>query len=307
MALDFREKFKEAREIFDRASATLSLDLESICRDENDPRLDLTEFTQPCILTAEIAMLESLRAHFDFQPTYFGGHSLGEYTALVAAGAIPFEAAVTLVHARGKLMQWSIQPGAGAMAAVIMEGLAHDEISRLAAEAGVDIANDNSMNQVVLSGEQSRMQKLCDELQARYTQESARIVPLTVSAPFHSRHMIEIEGEFGKILETHQESFHAAKATSVTSNWTGTFHTGSTDDLIQALTRQISGRVRWRDNMEALRSRAATLFELGPNRPLSAFFKTLGVPVQAIIDVRTAQRALPQAAQTQKIAETVLH
>ena len=157
MAQDFRDKFLTSRRIFEEASTALGLDIAAICRDETDPRLDLTEFTQPCILTAEIAIFEAVRAEYGYSPVYFGGHSLGEYTALVAAGALPFASAVRLVRRRGKLMQDCVAPGVGAMAAVIMENLPLAELSTRAESFGVDLANDNSAHQVVASGERSAL------------------------------------------------------------------------------------------------------------------------------------------------------
>ena len=305
MAMDFYDNFQEARQIFTRASGALSLDIEKTCREE-DPKLNRTEFTQPCILAAEIAMFESLKAHHAFEPEYFGGHSLGEYTALVAAGAIPFEFAIRLVHIRGKLMQWSMKNGTGNMAAVIMDKLPHTEVDQLANAADVDVANDNSVNQVVLSGDAACLDKLCADLQLRYCDSGVRVVPLTVSAPFHSRHMKEIEGVFGKILLANKSQFDAEKAKKVTSNYTGKFHTGDLDDLLTALTRQISGRVRWRDNMNLLSDAADEICEIGPNRPLSGFFKTIGVQVPAVIDMRTAQRAFAPKPPAQPLMPNLL-
>jgi malonyl CoA-acyl carrier protein transacylase len=293
MGIDFRDKYPEAQRVFQKASDVLNVDVEQICRDE-DPRLDLTEFTQPCILTAQIAMYESLKVQYGFRAQVFGGHSLGEYTALVAAQAIPFEVAVELVRFRGKLMQLGVELGQGSMAAVIMDGLPHREVKAIADECKVDIANDNSTSQVVLSGESSRIEMASQILRNRYEAFSVRVVPLTVSAPFHSRHMAEIEEQFKTMLISKSDSFDSQRARFVTSNFTGDFHTGNLDDLINSLTRQISGQVRWRDNMEALNGHARVIYELGPNRPLSGFFKTLGVTVKSILDVRTAQRAFQQ-------------
>jgi [acyl-carrier-protein] S-malonyltransferase len=292
MAQDFCERFPQARRIFERASDALSLDVAAICHRE-DPRLDLTEFTQPCILTAEIAMLESLRAEFRFAPQWFGGHSLGEYTALVAAGAIPFEAAVKLVRQRGKLMQTATPVGMGAMAALIMEPFPREAVESLAAAHEVDIANDNSPAQVVASGEKGNVEALCAALAAQHG-EAMRIVPLTVSAPFHSRHMAVIEKEFATALHAEAASFDPAKARAVTCNFTGAFHTGRLEDLTDALTRQISGRVRWRDNMAALLAEAQAIFEVGPGRPLGGFFKATGHAATSITDLRTAERAFGQ-------------
>jgi malonyl CoA-acyl carrier protein transacylase len=121
-----------------------------------------------------------------------------------------------------------------------------------------------------------------------------RIVPLTVSAPFHSRHMAAVEAEFRQVLDAARPDFDAGRATHVTSNFTGGFHTGRLDDLIEALTRQVSGPVRWRDNMVTLAAQATAVVEVGPNRPLAAFFRTQGVSVSSILDLRSAARALGQ-------------
>jgi malonyl CoA-acyl carrier protein transacylase len=241
-------------------------------------------------------MLESLKKHFGFKPSYFGGHSLGEYTALVAAGAIPFDIAVKLVNTRGKLMQSSAPVGTGSMAAIIMENLPRDDIMKDAEQTGVDVANDNSPAQLVISGEKSKVDTLCAHLSARYSDRGIRIVPLVVSAPFHSRHMKEVEQKFGDALKKFGDTFVAEKAGCVTSNFTGSFHTGSLENLIEALTRQISGRVRWRDNMSILIEKSREIFEVGPNRPLGGFFKASGISISSITDVRSAERALSKAA-----------
>ena len=107
MARDFCDSFATSRAAFAEASEALSLDVGALCFSE-DPRLDLTEFTQPAILTAEIAMFRALQTEFGVSASVFGGHSLGEFTALCAAGALPFDAAVRLVRRRGALMQAAV-------------------------------------------------------------------------------------------------------------------------------------------------------------------------------------------------------
>jgi len=288
MAADFVERYGEARRAFERAQAALPFDVYALCHG-GDERLDLTEFTQPCILTAEIAMLEALKAHFGFRPEYFGGHSLGEYAALVAAGALPLEAALELVHLRGRLMQRAVPPGAGAMAAVIMENLPLEEVRELAAEHEVEVANDNSPEQIVLSGKADPVARAAKAISERF--QGVRVVPLTVSAPFHSRWMGEIEAEFRAALEASSGGWAPERARAVAADVTGGFHSGQRADLVDALARQLSGAVRWRDNMRALAERAGKIVEVGPNRPLRGFFKAMGVTVQSVTDVRTACRA----------------
>lgn len=294
MAVDFAERFPESRRVFERASEVLSLDVEALCRDD-DPRLDQTEFTQPCILAAEIAMLAALRRRVGLDAEVYGGHSLGEYAALVAAAAIPLEVAVRLVRTRGALMQRGAPPGTGAMAAVVMDDLPLAEIEAAAARDGIDVANDNSSSQVVLSGLRPAVEAFCSRLTARLPGPALRVVPLAVSAPFHSRHMAEAERAFREVLARSAASFDAPAARAVVSNFTGTWHTGATADLVEALARQVSGRVRWRQNMDEISRRADTVLELGPGRPLAGFFKTIGRPVASVVDLRTARRAFPGA------------
>jgi len=290
MALDFVGQFDVARRVFERASSALAFDVQALVR-EDEARLNLTAYTQPCILTAEIAMFEALKAHFGFRPAYFGGHSLGEYSALVAAGALPLEVALNVVHLRGRLMQQAVPAGLGSMAALISEALPRDEIRALCELEGVDVANDNSPVQVVISGETSGVERVCAGLVAQL-ERGLRVVPLTVSAPFHSRHMAGIEVEFRQALEQVRATMRPDASARVVSNVGGGFHDGSLEGLVEKLTAQISGTVRWRDNMAALGGVSQTIFEVGPNRPLRGFFKALGVGVKAIVDVRSAHKAL---------------
>ncbi len=289
MALDFAEAHPEARDALARANDALPFDLvEVIERDE--ARLNLTEYTQPCILAAEVAMFAALGARYGFRPARFGGHSLGEYTALVAAGALGLEDAVRLVHLRGQLMQRAVPAGRGAMAAVIQDPLPLDAVRQAAEACGVDLGNDNAPTQVVLSGLAEDVDRALAAL-APQVEAGMRVVPLTVSAPFHSRHMAAIEGPFREALEGVRARLDAPKAAAVTSNFLGGFHAGTAEALIDALTRQISGTVRWRDNMAALLGAAPRVVEVGPNRPLRGFFKNVGAQVQAVVDVRSAAKA----------------
>jgi malonyl CoA-acyl carrier protein transacylase len=286
MARDFHAEHAAAREVFAEASEALSLDMAALCFEE-DPRLDLTEYTQPAIVTAEIAMLRSLPG---LQPTRFGGHSLGEYTALCAAGVIPLADAVRLVRKRGALMQQAVPVGEGAMSAVVAPKVADAGLKELIADLGVDVANLNSLDQVVISGPapgvEAAEKRIADKI------ADAEVIRLNVSAPFHSRLMRGIEAEFRGELEAAAPRFDAARAVSVTSNLRGGFHTGTATDLIDALTGQISGTVDWVANMRALSAAAPRIVELGPNRPLKRFFATLGVSITSVMNLKGAQKEL---------------
>jgi malonyl CoA-acyl carrier protein transacylase len=286
MGLDFAERHAAARAVFEEASAALELDVAGICA--GDDRLGRTEYAQPCILTAEIAMLAALRAGFGFDAQRFGGHSLGEYSALVAAGALPLADAVKLVRVRGRLMQDAVPVGRGGMIAVIQTSLDIDAVAAIARGCGLDVANYNSPSQVVLSGENEGLAQATPLVQ----ELGARVVALEVSAPFHSRLLRGVEPEFAAALEGVRPSLSADCATAVTSNFTGALHEGAADAVVAALLRQITGSVRWIDNMQVLAAGADRIIELGPNKPLSKFFKEIGHDVTPILNVRGAEKVL---------------
>jgi len=167
-----------------------------------DERLNLTEYTQPCIVTTEIAMLKGLSENYGFAADYFGGHSLGEFTALVAAGVMPLADTVKIVQMRGRLMQEAVPVGVGGMAAVISENIDIDMLKKLMDGLNAGVANINSTNQVVISGELTAIDEMEKRLGENFPAgKSFRFIRLNVSAPFHSRLMKTIEVRFADILE----------------------------------------------------------------------------------------------------------
>lgn len=291
MALDFYEEFPESRAVFEEASEALLLDLRALCA--GDERLGLTEYTQPAILVAEMAMVRALEARYGLAGTHFGGHSLGEYTALVAAGTLPLAEAARLVRERGRRMQEAVPRGEGAMAAVIRAGL--DPEALLGALEGlvVDLANLNAPDQIVVSGRAPDVEAAIERIQRSPALEGARAKLLDVSAPFHSRLMAGIEPEFRALLEASASGWDAGRADRVVSNYTGTFHRPAAEAVVDALTRQISGSVRWVDDMRALLAlEPSRILEIGPNRPLRGFFRSLDVDVEAVFNTNTARRVL---------------
>ena len=204
MGEDFVRECPEAASVFEEASDALGFDVKALCF-ADDPRLHLTEFTQPAILTTEIAMYRAVVARWGLEATHFGGHSLGEYSALVAAGAIPLAQAVCLVRFRGRLMQEVVPVGRGAMLAVMAKKLNPRFLRDVIGVLRVDLANWNSTNQIVLSGPaedietvHERMRRLMDEPDFG---PGFLIKPLAVSAPFHSWMMAPMEWEFRKRVE----------------------------------------------------------------------------------------------------------
>lgn len=290
MGKDFYEQIPVCRRTFEEATDALGWDVSAMCFGE-DEKLNLTEYTQPCIVTTEICMLRGLAERYGFVPDYFGGHSLGEFTALVAAGVMPLADTVKIVQTRGKLMQEAVPVGVGGMAAVISENIDIDMLRKTMDGLNAGVANINSANQVVISGELTAI----DETEKRLAQNSPaeksfRFIRLNVSAPFHSRLMQVIEDRFADTLEKFGNTLNAQNASKVTSNFKGDFHTDVATDVKKNLVNQISNTVNWRKNMQALAAKAEEIYEVGPGRPLRDFFKTIGVSCQSITGLNAAEK-----------------
>ena len=180
-------------------------------------------------------------------------------------------------------MQEAVPAGEGAMLAVIGRELDLAELRAALEGLEVDAANHNSSSQIVVSGSAAGVA----EAKQRLAGKGRRLVSLNVSAPFHSRLMREVEGKFATDLAA--VALDAARAPRVASNYTGGFHAADPAAVRDALVRQVSGTVRWVDNMRALAERATRIVEIGPGKPLSGFFKDVGVTVEAITDLAGAR------------------
>ncbi|MHB8909633.1 MAG: ACP S-malonyltransferase [Syntrophales bacterium] len=290
MGRDFFEQMPESRAAYEEAADSLGWDVAAVCFSD-DARLNLTEYTQPCLLATEIAMLRGLAARYGFCPTLFGGHSLGEFTALVAAGALPFAASLKIVQTRGRLMQSAVPAGVGAMTAVIADELSAEAIQGLIGGLAVNIANINSSRQVVLSGEAGAIAEAETRLQAALDAPALRFVRLNVSAPFHSRLLEPICTPFREVLREWMGDFKAERAECVVSNYRGGFHSGGREEIIENLALQISNSVRWKQNMALLATRAGAIWEIGPGRPLRDFFRTIDVTCTSVTTLASAEKA----------------
>ena len=295
MGKEFYEQIPICRETYEEASATLGWDVASMCFGE-DERINLTQYTQPCMVTTEIAMYRGLVHRYDFAPQYFGGHSLGEFTALVAAQVMPLSEALQIVQTRGKLMQQAVPVGVGGMAAVISEEIDFQLLKKLLEDLPLDVANVNSANQVVISGEASALPEAEKRLsQAMSGEKPFRFVHLNVSAPFHSRFMRPIEESFCSTLKEVGKGLTPEHARKVTSNFTGNFHAQSAPEIIGNLVNQLSNTVHWRENMQGLAAKAQEIYEIGPGRPLREFFKTINVSCQSITGLNAAEKVFVTA------------
>lgn len=256
-----------AREVFDAADQALGFCLSKICFEGPEEELLRTELQQPAILTTGIALLRALQQQTEVAPSYVAGHSLGEYTALVASGAVDFGDAVRLVNARGRFMQEAVPEGRGAMAAIL--GLSPGDV-QLACQAAaaatgkiVTPANYNSPQQTVIAGDAAAVEVAC----SRARQEGAkRTIPLAVSAPFHCGLMAPAAEKLA--LELARVHFRETVVPVVT-NVEATPNTDSTR-VAALLEAQVTAPVRFVEMVEKLVELGVTrVLEVGTGRVLS--------------------------------------
>jgi [acyl-carrier-protein] S-malonyltransferase len=274
MAKDFYDSFEDSKKVIDDADEVLDIDLKHICFDENED-INKTEFTQPAMVAAEVAIYEHVK-NMGLKADVFAGLSLGEYSALTACGAMSLTDAIKTVRQRGILMQNEVPLGEGAMAAVI--AMDADIIAKICEETpgNVQIANYNCPGQIVISGETEALDKAVEALQAA---GAKRVIKLNVSGPFHSK-MLEPAGEklyaFLKDIEISEDFLPYvcnAEARYVTE----------AADVKSLLMRQVYSSVRWQQSIEAMiDDRVDTFVEVGPGKTLSGFMKKINREVKCI-------------------------
>ncbi len=272
MGLDLAQTFPIARQTFDEANEALGFDLADLCFHGPEEQLRLTEFTQPAIFTVSVAALRAL-TEAGVTPDYLAGHSLGEYSANVAAGSIEFAAAARTVRRRGQLMQRAVPPGEGAMAAILgmpLEGvLSICEESSREVGAPVEPANLNSPEQTVISGAAAAVEWAVPLARLR---GAKRAVMLPVSAPFHCSLMQPAQDALAPILQ--QLTFLPASVPIVVN-----VNAGMVSDpaiLRDALIRQVTGAVHWTESMQVLIAQGVTNFiEVGPGKVLSGLLRQI--------------------------------
>jgi [acyl-carrier-protein] S-malonyltransferase len=272
MGRELAEKFPVARRTFEEADDALGFSISQLCFEGPEEQLKLTEFTQPAIFTVSIAAQRVL-AEKDVIPAYVAGHSLGEYSANVAAGVLSFADAVRTVRSRGQFMQESVPAGEGAMAAVL--GLSSEDAAKACADAAAETAsivspaNFNSPEQTVISGASAAVERavaLCKERGAK------KVIMLAVSAPFHCALMQPAQDRLADLLKA--LTFSDASA-PVAVNVDATLTTGS-GQLRDALTRQVTGSVRWIESMRLLIDQKPTHFiEVGPGKVLCGLLRQI--------------------------------
>ena len=263
MGKDFHESSSLAREIFARADESLGYSITQLCLEGPEAELRLTQNTQPALLTVSTIAYEL----FGQEPQIAAGHSLGEYSALVAAGAISFENAVFLVHKRGAYMQEAVPVGAGAMVAVL--GSPFEKIKEVVqnAKSGiVAVANWNSKEQIVIAGDDLAVKEVLSLL------NPPRYVKLPVSAPFHCRLMESAEEKLS--YDLNQIEFRALKFPVITNVDAKIILEG--DQARDSLRRQVTRTVLWYSSMEEMGKKGIDVtIELGAGKVLSGLTKRI--------------------------------
>ena len=291
MGKELAENFSVARQVFEEADDALGFAISRLCFDGPAEELQLTENTQPAILTVSVAAFRAMQEAGIAAPGFVAGHSLGEYSALVAAGALSLSDAVQTVRVRGRYMQEAVPVGTGAMAAAIGGDL--DAIERICAEARQDqvcsIANFNAPNQTVIAGNTEAVDRAVEMLSG----VARKVVKLKVSAPFHCALMKPAQDRLAQDLA--KLSFSEPAIPVVTN--VDARATTAPDELRDALVRQVSAPVRWVESMQLLISHGAgTFVEAGPGKVLSGLMRQISRDVKMLNVEDAASLELTRAA-----------
>lgn len=278
MGKDLFDNFAPAREVFEQADEALGFSLSEMCFSGSEEDLALTANTQPAILTTSVAAYRSMIANGFAKPDLVAGHSLGEYSALVAAGVLDFADAVRTVRKRGTYMQEAVPVGVGAMAAILGADLATIEQACDDASDGkvCSPANINSPSQVVIAGDADAVDRACEILKER---GAKRAVKLNVSAPFHCALMMPAQerlaedlsglayGEFGCPIVHNVDAAVNSDAGLV----------------CERLTRQVSSPVKWMQSVqEMVKNGVATMVEVGTGKVLSGLVRQIDRDVRCV-------------------------
>ena len=286
----------EARAVFDEADKVLGFSISELCFSGSEEALKLTANTQPAILTCSVAAYRVLE-QAGIEPAFVAGHSLGEYSALVAAGGLEFSDAVRLVRHRGEYMQTAVPEGVGAMAAIL--GLAPAQVAGICRQASngqvVSPANLNSPEQTVISGNAEAVKRAVELASAG---GAKRAVMLPVSAPFHSSLMQPAAVQLEADLRTTQ--FHSLRVPLVNNADAEIISDG--DEAREGLIRQVTLPVRWEESVRELIEQGVNTFvEVGPGRVLTGLLRQIdrSIHVFNVEDEKSLRSTLEKLAQAQ--------
>jgi len=287
MGKEFYENFSVARRVFEEAEDSLRFSISKLCFEGPEEALKLTENTQPAMLAASIAALRVLETEKEITPQFSAGHSLGEYSALVASGALAFPETIRIVRLRGKFMQEAVPVGEGAMAALL--GMEREQVERLCEEVSsgevLTPANFNCPGQIVIAGHSKAVERAIE----RVKQEGKKAVLLPVSAPFHSPLMKPAGERLEKALE--EISVNDLKIPVVT-NVEAEVNTLK-ERVKGLLVAQVSSPVRWEESMRKMGEKGIErVLEIGPGKVLSGLMKRIDPRIEAenLEDLQTLKK-----------------
>jgi [acyl-carrier-protein] S-malonyltransferase len=278
MGRDVAEAFPAARQIFDRADEALGEKLSTLCFEGPEDALKLTRNTQPAIVTTSVALLAALRARTSlFPPVSAAGHSLGEYSALVASGALSLEDAVRIVRLRGEAMQEAIPAGVGAMSAIM--GLSPEKLAEICDEARqnevVSPANYNAPGQIVIAGHAAAVER-ANKLVA---ERQGKAIPLKVSAPFHCSLMAPAAQKLAARLET---VVIAPLAFPVLAN-VDARPNQEAHRVKELLVQQVDHPVRWEETVRNMAETGVThILEIGPGKVLAGLVRRIAKHIEVL-------------------------
>ena len=298
MGKNLAEQFPAARQVFEEADAALGFALSELCFNGPAEQLQLTENTQPAILTTSVAVLRAMEAEGFGKPDFVAGHSLGEYTALVCGGSLSLSDAVRTVRARGRYMQEAVPVGAGAMAAILGADLS--TVVQACAESSdgqvCSPANINSQNQVVIAGDAAAIDRVVALLKER---GAKRAIKLNVSAPFHCALMKPAQDRLASDLLA--ITFAELEIPVVTNVDAKAVTAGN--EARDALVRQVSQTVRWLESVEFLIGHGVQSFiEIGPGKVLSGLVRQIDRRVSCVnVEDAASLRAAREARLSDKL------
>lgn len=278
MGKDFYDAYPQAKGIFDTADKILDFSLSKICFFGPAEQLIITKYAQPAILTVSIALLKTLEAKFKdkFHPVATAGLSLGEVTALVAAGSISFEEAVYLVKRRGEFMDEAAEENPGGMVSVI--GLDREKVYKIAKESGAEVANLNSPGQIVISGRKENLLKaveLADKAGAK------KSIFLEVSGPFHCSLMKSAGVKLKEVLDKDKIRIMPPNI-PVVSNVTANIEI-SVEEIRHNLTRQMNMPTLWEDSIRLTAKKGIKIYlEIGPGKVLKGLIRRIDPSLEVI-------------------------
>ncbi len=282
MGKDIFDNFGEARLVMEESSDILGIDMKKLILGDDEGLLNLTENTQPALLTVSIAILKVMQKEYNINPVCVSGHSLGEYSANVFAGSLDFPHALLITRKRGILMQNACPPGFGKMAAII--GINEDAVVSLIKEINgqdkhdnVFAANFNSPIQTVISGKSSSIDRACEIFKER---GAKRVVVLPVSAPFHTPFM---EDAKVSLKDYFQEDWFSNASYEIFSN-ASSLNYSKKNDVVKYLLEQIVSPVRWNEsvlNMKKLFN-ISVFVEIGPSNVLGSLIKRIDRKVNSL-------------------------